>query len=69
MMKHETNWYPEAIPGFSCLKMKQEIQEQIYQEIEHLSDAEIVEHFRQAGERCRRRRAEHSQTEKELSDY
>lgn len=45
-----------AIPGFSVLKMKQEIQEQIYRETEGMTDEEVREYFRQASERAERRR-------------
>ena len=51
-----------AIPGFSVLKMKQEIQEEIYRETEGMTDEEVREYFRKGAEEFRkeieRRRAE-----------
>jgi hypothetical protein len=45
-MKHKLKWkIPEPISGFSCLKMKQEIQEQIYQETQNMTKEEIREYF------------------------
>jgi len=60
MTTHKTNWYPGAIPGFDCVKMKREIQAQIYEETKHMTPEERREHTRQAAERfdaevkCRR---------------
>ena len=58
MTTHNMIWPPEIIPGFDVLKWKQETQDQIYQEIKDLSDAEVVEYFRQAGEQGRKEREE-----------
>lgn len=46
--------YP-PIPGFDCLKMKDEIQAKIYEEIKDLSREERIAYFNRAGERLRRR--------------
>ncbi|MDR2757513.1 MAG: hypothetical protein LBC20_17610 [Planctomycetaceae bacterium] len=43
-MKHKIE-IPQPINGFSCLKMKQEIQEQIYKETKKMSKEEIREYF------------------------
>ena len=56
MTKLETNWFPEAIPGFDCVKMKREIQAQIYEETRQLTPEEQRERLRQAGERAAVRR-------------
>ena len=53
--------YP-PIPGFDCVKMKREIQAQIYEETKHMTWEERREHTRKAAERFdeaqRLRRAE-----------
>ena len=63
MAKHKTHWHPEAIPGFDCVKMKREIQTQIYEETKHMTPKErreytrkASEEFRAEGERFRARR-------------
>lgn len=43
------------IPGFDCVKMKHEIQAEIYEEIKDLSSEELVAYFNRAGERLRER--------------
>lgn len=43
------------IPGFDCLKMKQDIQARIYGEIKDLSPSERVAYFNRAGDRLRER--------------
>ena len=42
-----------AIPGFSAIKMKQEIQEQIYEEIKDLTPEEQVAYFNMGTEAYR----------------
>ncbi len=55
----DTNFeWPKAIPGFSCVKMKEEIQEQIYRETEGMTDEEVQEFFRQGAERFDKEREE-----------
>ena len=58
MTKLETNWFPEAIPGFDCVKMKREIQAQIYEETKNMTPEEQRERLRQASERAALRRKE-----------
>ena len=43
------------IPGFDCLKMKDDIQAKIYEEIKDLSSEELVAYFNRAGAEFRRR--------------
>ena len=43
------------IPGFDCLKMKDDIQAEIYEEIKDLSSEELVAYFNRAGAEFRRR--------------
>jgi len=43
-----------AIPGFDCVKMKQDIQAQIYEEIKDLSPEELLAYFNRAGNDYRR---------------
>ena len=53
MMKnnaHEMDW-PKPIPGFSCLKMKQEIQEKFYQETKDMTTDELLTRIREGTER------------------
>ena len=57
MTKHETDWYPEVIPGFDALKIKQELQERIYRETEGMTREEVREYLRQGSERFRAERA------------
>jgi len=46
----EMNW-PEPIPGFSCLKMKQGIQEKFYQETKDMTSDELLARIREGAER------------------
>ena len=39
-----------AIPGFSCLKMKQELQERVRRATEGMTDEEYIEHIRKGAE-------------------
>ena len=52
----------KPIPGFDCVKMKREIQAEIYEETKHMTWEEKREHTRKASERFReeqkRRRVE-----------
>ena len=48
--------HPEIIPGFDCLKWKQERQAQILKETEGKTREQILERFRQAGDRAAIRR-------------
>lgn len=41
----------EPIEGFSVLKMKQEVQEQIYRETKGMNVDELIEYFHQGSER------------------
>ncbi len=50
MMRHELQ-NSRAVPGFSCLKMKQELQERVYRETEGMTDEEIREYIHQGAER------------------
>ena len=43
------------IPGFDCLRMKQEIQAKICEEIKDMTLEEQIAHFNRAGARFRRR--------------
>ena len=58
MTKHDTYWYPDAIPGFDVLKWKQENQERILRETAGMTDEQIRERLRQVVKRAERRRAE-----------
>jgi hypothetical protein len=58
MTKLETNWYPEVIPGFDALKLKQELQERIYRETEGMTREEIREYLRLGSEKFRAERAQ-----------
>lgn len=52
---HEDFWkkYP-PIPGFDCVKMKHDIQEQIYEETKGMSISELADYFdRRAAERAK----------------
>jgi hypothetical protein len=55
-MKYELT-KPQIIDGFNVLKMKQEIQEKIYREIEGMTNEEINEYF-QRGSTCSRKEME-----------
>ena len=44
-----------TIPGFDCVKMKNDIQAKIYEEIKDLSSEELVAYFNRAGAEFRRR--------------
>ncbi len=61
MARHELK-DSRAVPGFSCLKMKQELQERVDRETEGMTDMEILEHTRKGSEAFRaeqkQRRAE-----------
>jgi len=54
----DTSVIGEAIPGFDCVKMKREIQAQIYEETKNMTPEEQRERLRQAGERAAVRRKE-----------
>lgn len=41
---------PDTIPGFSALKMKQELQERVYRNTEGMTDEEVREYIRNGGE-------------------
>ncbi|MCL2710649.1 MAG: hypothetical protein FWE95_07195 [Planctomycetaceae bacterium] len=41
----------KPIPGFDCVKMKREIQAEIYEETKHMTWEERREHTRKASER------------------
>ena len=43
------------IPGFDCVKMKNDIQAKIYEEIKDMSSEELVAYFNRAGAEFRRR--------------
>ena len=47
------NWNIEPIPGFSCVKMKLDIQSQIYEETKDMTLEQRRERTRQASERFR----------------
>ena len=57
----------KPIPGFDCVKMKRDIQAQIYEETKHMTWEERAEHTRKAAKRFdeaqRLRRAERQATE------
>jgi hypothetical protein len=40
----------KPIPGFDCVKMKREIQAQIYEETKNMTREEVREYYRQASE-------------------
>jgi hypothetical protein len=52
--------FPDTMPRFDCVELKREIQAQIYQEIKNMNTEEMLDYFRQAGERadCRRAKRE-----------
>ncbi len=67
----DTNFeWPKAIPGFSCLKMKQELQERIYRATEGMTDEEVREYIQQGAARFdeeqKQLRAELAQRQHEL---
>jgi hypothetical protein len=43
----------KPIPGFSCIKMKRDIQAKIYEETKDMTPAERQEYIRQGAERFR----------------
>jgi hypothetical protein len=43
------------IPGFNCIKMKEDIQAKIYEEIKDMSSEELLADFNRAGDRIRLR--------------
>ena len=45
------------IPGFDCIKMKEDIQAEIYEEIKDMTSDEVVAYFKRAGDRFRCERA------------
>ncbi|MGL4594179.1 MAG: hypothetical protein ACRCUY_05570 [Thermoguttaceae bacterium] len=53
------------IEGFSVMKMKQDVQEQIYRETKGMDAEELIEYFRQGSERFR---AKSSNTPLELRE-
>ena len=58
MTNDNTDWFPEAIPGFYCVKMKWKIQAQIYEETKFMTSEEQRERLRQASKRAALRRKE-----------
>ena len=48
----------KPIPGFDCLKWKQERQAKIYEETKHMTREEVRERLRKSVERADSRRAE-----------
>ncbi len=59
MLKHETTFtWSEPIHGFDLMKWKNEVQTRIYEETKDLTTGELIEYFRQAGERADQRRAD-----------
>ena len=52
---HEDFWkrFP-TIPGFDCVKMKNDIQAKIYEEIKDMSPEERIAYFNRAGSEFRR---------------
>ena len=57
MTKRKMIWPTKIIPGFDVLKWKAEVQAEILRETEGMTDEEVREYFRQAGERAEQRRA------------
>lgn len=53
MTQHELA-KPEAIKGFSVMKMKQEIQEEIFRETEGMTSEELCEYYREGPELLRK---------------
>ena len=47
------NWHIEPIPGFSCVKMKRDIQAKIYEETKDMTPEQRRERTRQVSERFR----------------
>jgi len=66
MTKHETFVWPEPIPGFSVLKWKQEIQDNIYQEIKDMTTEEWLAYVRKGCEEFREEQRQR-RAERELS--
>ena len=48
----------KPIPGFSCLKMKEEIQAKVLKETENMTTNEVLSYFRQKSERFDNERKE-----------
>lgn len=46
--------FPPPIPGFDCLKMKEEIQRKIHEETKNMTEAEILDYFHKGAEKFRR---------------
>lgn len=74
MTKLSADWFPEIIPGFDPLALKEKIQAEILEDTEGMTDEEIQEYFRLASERnalrrrvIARRMAAESQKEGEYS--
>ena len=51
--------YFQPMPGFSCVKMKRELQERIYRETEGMTGEEVREYIRQRAERVRKDKEEY----------
>ena len=62
MMKLETDWTSDVIPGFDVLQWKQENQARILRETEGMTREQIRERLRQAVERADKRRAEYAKS-------
>ena len=62
MLKHETNWTSDIIPGFDVLKWKQENQSRIRRETEGMTDEQIRERRRRAVEEDKLWRAEYAKS-------
>ena len=62
MMKIETDWTSDIIPGFDVLKWKQENQARIRRETEGMTDGQIRERRRQAVEEDIRWKAEYAKS-------
>jgi hypothetical protein len=56
MTNLDTDWYPEIIPGFDALEWKDKVRAEIRRDTEGMTDEEICEYFRLAGERAALRR-------------
>lgn len=44
-IKIDKSKWPKPIPGFSCIEMKHQIQEKIYEETKHMTSEERREYF------------------------
>jgi len=58
------NWNIKPIPGFSCVKMKRDIQAKIYEETKNMTPEERREHTRQASARFREEGKRYQETMK-----